>query len=123
MPVHGEARAPTLPANPDVRIRRGSSPALQRVALPSAPQAAWPGPVMLVRRPAATTVTVLIADDDVAIRLALADLVSDEFGLTLVAAAADAEEAITLASKHQPAVAVLDVRMPGGGVRAAREIR
>jgi PAS domain S-box-containing protein len=69
-------------------------------------------------------VTVLIADDDAAVRLALTDLVSDEFGLKLVAAATDADEAITFASEHRPTVALLDVRMPGGGgVRAAREIR
>jgi PAS domain S-box-containing protein len=68
-------------------------------------------------------VTVLVADDDAAVRQALSDLISDEPGLTLVAVAASADEAIQLAAEHRPAVALLDVRMPGGGgLRAAREI-
>jgi PAS domain S-box-containing protein len=69
------------------------------------------------------SVTVLVADDDAAVRQALADLISDEPGLTLVAVAASADEAIQLAAEHRPTVALLDVRMPGGGgLRAAREI-
>jgi PAS domain S-box-containing protein len=69
-------------------------------------------------------VTVLVADDDAAVRQALADLISDDSGLELVAVAASADEAIRFAAVHQPAVALLDVRMPGGGgPRAAREIR
>jgi signal transduction histidine kinase len=69
------------------------------------------------------TVSVLIADDDAATREALADLLSDDASLTLVAVAATADEAIELAAREQPHVALLDVRMPGGGgPRAAREI-
>jgi signal transduction histidine kinase len=69
------------------------------------------------------TVSVLIADDDAAVREALADLLADEASLTLVAVAANAEEAVELAAREQPQVALLDVRMPGGGgPRAAREI-
>jgi len=69
------------------------------------------------------TISVLIADDDEAIREALADLLSDEAGITLVALAANADEAIEIATRERPDVAVLDVRMPGGGgPRAAREI-
>ena len=67
------------------------------------------------------SVTVLVADDDAAVRRALADLISDEPGLRLVAVASSADEAIQLAAEHQPAVAVLDVRMPGGGGRRAAE--
>lgn len=68
-------------------------------------------------------VRVLVADDDDTVRSALADLVASESGLFLVGAAADAEQAVILAREHQPDVAVLDVRMPGGGERASREIR
>jgi signal transduction histidine kinase len=69
------------------------------------------------------TVSVLIADDDAAVREALADLLSDEASLTLVAVAATADEAIEFAAREQPHVALLDVRMPGGGgPKAAREI-
>jgi PAS domain S-box-containing protein len=69
------------------------------------------------------SVTVLVAEDDAAVREALADLLSDEPGLTLVAVASNADEAIQLAAEHQPMVALLDVRMPGGGgPRAAQGI-
>ncbi len=40
-----------------------------------------------------------------------------------MAAAVDAESAIDSARREQPDVAFLDVRMPGGGAHAAREIR
>lgn len=69
------------------------------------------------------TVSVLIADDDGAVREALADLLSEESGITLVDLAATADEAIEIAAREQPHVALLDVRMPGGGgPRAVREI-
>lgn len=68
--------------------------------------------------------TVLIADDDPMIRLALSEVLAAEADLLVVAIAEDAEEAVALAAHHTPDVAVLDVRMPGGGgAHAAREIR
>jgi DNA-binding NarL/FixJ family response regulator/EAL domain-containing protein (putative c-di-GMP-specific phosphodiesterase class I) len=67
---------------------------------------------------------VLIADDDEAIRAAMRDLIEHEPELELAGAAQDADEAIELAMRLRPDVAVLDVRMPGGGgPRAAAEIR
>jgi signal transduction histidine kinase len=69
-------------------------------------------------------ITVLIAEDEPAVRAALADLIATEDTLELIGSAADTQEAIDLASEHQPDVALLDVKMPGGGgSRAAREIR
>jgi DNA-binding NarL/FixJ family response regulator len=66
---------------------------------------------------------VLISDDDVMIREVLKDVLDAESDIAVVAVAADVDEAIRLAEHHRPAVAVLDVRMPGGGgARAAREI-
>ncbi len=66
---------------------------------------------------------VLIADDEPEVRKALAELLSRSPGLEVVGLAADAAEAIDLARRHRPDVAILDVRMPaGGGPRAAREI-
>lgn len=69
-------------------------------------------------------ITVLIAEDEPAVRAALADLIDIEDELELVGAAGDAQEAIDLARDHLPDVALVDVKMPaGGGPRAAREIR
>jgi signal transduction histidine kinase len=69
-------------------------------------------------------ITVLIAEDEPAVRAALSDLIEIEDELQLVGAAADAQEAIDMARKHKPDVALVDVKMPsGGGTRAAREIR
>jgi PAS domain S-box-containing protein len=66
---------------------------------------------------------VLVAEDDGRLRTAICDLVSRAEGLELVAVAADADEAIERARALAPEVALLDVRMPGGGgLRAAREI-
>jgi DNA-binding NarL/FixJ family response regulator len=62
-----------------------------------------------------SVVKVLVAEDSAVLREALADLIEDEPGLELVGMAIDAEEAIVMAAVHQPAVAVLDVKMPGGG--------
>ena len=70
-----------------------------------------------------TELRVLISDDDVLIRDVLKEVLDEEPDIAVVAVAADADEAIRLAEHHRPAVAVLDVRMPGGGgARAAREI-
>ena len=68
-------------------------------------------------------IRVLIADDEGEVRSALADLIDAERALDLVGAAADADEAIELAIAQRPDVALVDVKMPGGGgARAAREI-
>ena len=68
-------------------------------------------------------ITVLIADDEPALRVALSDLLGQEDGVILVGTAGDADEAIELAGSKRPDVALVDVKMPaGGGPRAAREI-
>jgi DNA-binding NarL/FixJ family response regulator/EAL domain-containing protein (putative c-di-GMP-specific phosphodiesterase class I) len=61
------------------------------------------------------TITVLIADDEREFRSALVGVVERAPGLQLVGAAEDATEAIQLACRARPAVAVVDVRMGGGG--------
>ncbi|MFI9815991.1 response regulator [Saccharothrix variisporea] len=67
---------------------------------------------------------VLICDDDTLIGEALHDVLTAEPDLSVVAVARTADDAIALAERHSPDVAVLDVRMPGGGgPRVAREIR
>ncbi len=71
----------------------------------------------------APPIRILIADDEPALRGALADLLAHEDSLVLVGEAADADQAIELAVSSRPDVAIVDVSMPaGGGPRAAREI-
>jgi EAL domain-containing protein (putative c-di-GMP-specific phosphodiesterase class I)/ActR/RegA family two-component response regulator len=68
--------------------------------------------------------TVLIADDQVEVREALELLVTSEPTFELVGLAEDVDEAIALARRHHPDVALVDFKMPGGGgPRATREIR
>lgn len=68
-------------------------------------------------------IRILIADDEPALRGAIADLLSQEDGVVLVGEAGDADQAIELAVSRRPDVALVDVSMPaGGGPRAAREI-
>ena len=64
-------------------------------------------------------IRVLIADDHAAVRDAFAYLIEVTEELELAASAADADEAVELASREQPDVALVDVRMPGGGGFAA----
>lgn len=46
-----------------------------------------------------------------------------EEGITVVAEAADGEEAIALAREHRPDIVLMDIRMPGiGGLEATRKI-
>ena len=67
---------------------------------------------------------VLIAEDDPVVRQVLVDLMSDDELLDCAGVAGDAAEAVDIARREQPDVAVLDVKMPaGGGPRAARDIR
>jgi EAL domain-containing protein (putative c-di-GMP-specific phosphodiesterase class I) len=68
-------------------------------------------------------IRVLVADDEPALRGALSELLAHEDHVELIGLAADADEAIALAQRELPDVALVDVKMPaGGGPRAAREI-
>jgi EAL domain-containing protein (putative c-di-GMP-specific phosphodiesterase class I) len=65
----------------------------------------------------------MIADDEPALRHALAALFAHEEGLVLVGEAGDADQAIEVAVERRPDIALVDVNMPaGGGPRAARGI-
>ncbi len=59
----------------------------------------------------------LIADDDKVCRIALSNQLAPYFHV--VAVAENSTEAIELAGKHRPDVALIDVQMPGGGAREA----
>jgi DNA-binding NarL/FixJ family response regulator len=68
-------------------------------------------------------IRVLIAEDDEGVREILASVVRAEPAFELAGSVADAEQAIHVAGEQQPDVALVDVRMPGGGPSAARGIK
>jgi DNA-binding NarL/FixJ family response regulator len=68
-------------------------------------------------------VSVLTADDSPAFRAALGELVDATPGWELVAATSSGEEAVGLAERLRPDVALIDVRMGGiDGIEAAAQI-
>jgi len=70
------------------------------------------------------TITVLLADDHVLFRQGLALLVGRQPGWEVVGESGDGEEAVQLARRYQPHVAVLDVEMPRlDGIEAACDIK
>ena len=71
----------------------------------------------------AIEISVLIADDDRSVRESLAGLLSLSGSIRVAATVADAAEAVFRATELRPDVAILDVRMPGGGPWAAQRLR
>jgi EAL domain-containing protein (putative c-di-GMP-specific phosphodiesterase class I)/CheY-like chemotaxis protein len=69
------------------------------------------------------SIRVLIADDEPTLLRMVAELIRAFDGFEVAAVAGDADEAAEQAHQTRPDVALLDVRMPGGGVSAARAIR
>ena len=68
--------------------------------------------------------TILVADDDPAIRKALCEMFEIEEDYDICAEAVNGQEAIALAEKHRPDLVILDLSMPVmNGYDAAREIR
>ncbi len=68
-------------------------------------------------------IRVMVAEDEEPLRTAIADLVARQGNLELVGTASEVDAAIEMARVLQPDVALVDMRMPGGGgARAAREI-
>jgi DNA-binding NarL/FixJ family response regulator len=59
------------------------------------------------------SIRILIADDHTLLRTALAELLTGEDGLDVVAVAGSAGEAVRQASEHRPHVVLLDIEMPG----------
>jgi len=58
-------------------------------------------------------IRLLLADDENLIRSALASLLALQDDLEIVAQAASGDEALAMARRHRPDVAVLDLQMPG----------
>lgn len=68
-------------------------------------------------------VRILIADDHAIIRSGLRALLAHESGFEVVAEAADGREAVQMAEKEIPHIAILDISMPIlNGLEAARQI-
>jgi len=69
-------------------------------------------------------VRIMIAEDQTMVRQALVALLELEPDIEVVAEAADGAEALAMARKHQPDVAVLDIEMPGPtGIEVAGQLR
>jgi DNA-binding NarL/FixJ family response regulator len=66
-------------------------------------------------------ITVLLADDHAAVRAGIRLALAGE-GFNVVAEAADGPQAVAAALEARPDIALLDVRMPGSGIKAAEEI-
>jgi two-component system, NarL family, response regulator DesR len=65
----------------------------------------------------------MIAEDQTMVRQALVALLELEPDIEVVAQAATGDEALAMAAKHQPDVAVLDIEMPGPtGIEVASQL-
>jgi len=70
-----------------------------------------------------SAIRILIADDHAIMRRGLRTLLEREPGLEVIAEACDGREAIALARRERPHVAILDIAMPNlNGIEAARQI-
>ena len=66
----------------------------------------------------------IIADDHAIVRQGLVSLLQGEEGVRVLDQAGTGREALTLARKHRPDLALLDVTMPDmNGLEAARQIK
>jgi PAS domain S-box-containing protein len=72
---------------------------------------------------AVSSVRVMVADDEDSLRHALGDLIDGEEAMACVGTAGTVDEAIEVAAETTPDVALVDVRMPGGGVAVVRGLK
>jgi DNA-binding NarL/FixJ family response regulator len=68
-------------------------------------------------------VSVVIADDDAAMRSALVELMESDATISVKGVAENADQTVALVREHMPNVLLLDLRMPGGGKDAARSTK
>ena len=68
-------------------------------------------------------IKVLLVDDEALVRAGIGLILGNADDMEIVAEAADGVEAVELARRHHPAVALVDIRMPQlDGIATAREI-
>lgn len=68
-------------------------------------------------------VTVLVVDDDHLVRQALQRMLAESDHVTVVGEAADGSEVAAQVERYEPAVVLMDLRMPGvDGITATREL-
>ncbi|NYI07349.1 response regulator [Allostreptomyces psammosilenae] len=68
-------------------------------------------------------IPVLLADDQTLVRAGFRSILDGEDDITVVAEAADGEQAVRLTRELRPAVVLMDIRMPGtDGLEATRRI-
>jgi len=68
-----------------------------------------------------TPLQVVMADDHARIRSRIREALEAD-GCEVVAESANSDEAVSLVLQHRPDVVLLDIHMPGGGIRAAAEL-
>jgi len=78
-------------------------------------------PKQAVGRTTDRPLRVVLADDHARMRGRIREAL-EAGGCTVSAEAATADEAIERAEEHRPDVVLLDIHMPGNGIRAAREL-
>ena len=69
-------------------------------------------------------IRVLLADDHAVVRKGIREFLEEDGEITVVAEASNGIEALRLVAEHTPAVAVLDIQMPGAtGIEVTRQIK
>lgn len=69
------------------------------------------------------SISTIVADDHPIFCDGLVRTLDESGRFAVLGTAANADGAVALAEAHRPALAILDLSMPGGGVEAARRIR
>ncbi|WP_171183642.1 PAS domain S-box protein [Alienimonas chondri] len=106
-----------------LKIRQTSNLFVATLTLPPHPHVSQPQS-MPVTAPALPTVRVMIVDDHLIVRTALAGLLAGTEGVEVVGEAADGREAVERVQEVRPDTVVMDVTMPRmDGIEATREVR
>ena len=78
----------------------------------------------MTKQPTERPLRLLVVDDHEVVRQGLVALLGRRSGFEVVAQAGSVAEALTQASRYEPDVVIMDVRLPdGSGIEACREIR